>query len=797
MLKAVHLKLIVPALMAIMLASMLIVFSANHANAATLKLTAARTSVAASNKSLTLSWNAIKGSAGYRVSWRSHAMKAGKPTAAWAKQWSGLKRIKTSVRAYKASGLINGRKYQIRLESKTKANKPRWTVKSTLTATPNPTAPEAPTNVIGVAGDGQVTVSWKDPSNNGGSVITSYRVVASTTNSTGQSCTAQGQAASACTVTGLANEIPYTFIVTAINGVGERPSIASAPVTPYSVLGAPTNVTALAGNTSAEVSWAAPANNGGSAITGYKVTTVGGGGGCTTTTLSCTVVALSNGADYAFTVRVANARGNFAASVASSLVRPFGLPGAPTNVTASAGNTSAEVSWSAPADNGGSAITGYTVTTVGGGGGCTTTTLSCTVFALSNGADYAFTVRAANARGNSAASVASSLVRPFGLPGAPTNVTASAGNTSAEVSWAAPADNGGSVIIGYTVIASTGGAKITKSCSSSPCTVSSLSNVTAYTFTVKATNARGDSAESTDSNAVIPLSFGVQPDNPDLPTGNSPLRPESLFAELLPQLIATPAVNAPDLTEASGLAESALNPGVYWTHNDSGDRARLFAIDAATGALRATFELPGVTATDWEDLAIAPDADGNDAFYIADIGDNGAARSSVKIYRTAEPALPAAGGPAVTINAGAVSSQRLTYPGGPRDAESLAVGADGALTIISKREAQVGVYRLPAPQFNGGISVLSSVGQLPLTWVVGASASQDGSFVLIKTSSSVLGYAIASDESVAEALVRGGGGENLPYSAEPQGESVAAALAGRGHATISEGISQPLQQWRW
>ena len=707
MLKAVHLKLRVPVLMATMLASMLIVFSANHANAATLKLTAARASVAASHNSLTLSWNAIKGAAGYRVSWRSHVMKGGKPTAAWAKQWSGLKRIKTSVRAYKASGLINGREYQIRLEWKTKANKPRWTVKSTLTATPNPTAPEAPTNVIGVAGDGQVTVSWKDPSNNGGSVITSYRVVASTTNSTGQSCTAQGQAASACTVTGLANEIPYTFIVTAINGVGERPSIASAPVTPYSVLGAP------------------------------------------------------------------------------------------TNVTASAGNTSAEVSWSAPADNGGSAITGYTVTTAGGGGGCTTTTLSCTVVALSNGADYAFTVRAANARGNSAASAASSLVRPFGLPGAPTNVTASAGSNSAVISWAAPSDNGGSVITGYTVTAATGGAKITKSCSSSPCTFSSLSNVTSYTFTVKATNARGDSAESTDSSAVIPLSFGVQPDNPDLPTGNSPLRPESLFAELLPQLIATPAVNAPDLTEASGLAESALNPGVYWTHNDSGDRARLFAIDAATGALRATFELPGVTATDWEDLAIAPDANGNEAFYIGDIGDNRAGRSSVKIYRTAEPALPAAGGSAVTINAGAVSSQRLTYPGGPRDAESLAVGADGALTIISKREAQVGVYRLPAPQFNGGISVLSSVGQLPLTWVVGASASQDGSFVLIKTSSSVLGYAIASDESVAEALVRGGGGENLPYSAEPQGESVAAALAGRGHATISEGISQPLQQWRW
>lgn len=296
---------------------------------------------------------------------------------------------------------------------------------------------------------------------------------------------------------------------------------------------------------------------------------------------------------------------------------------------------------------------------------------------------------------------------------------------------------------------------------------------------------------------------GTQPDTPELPTEgsppapDSPLDPDSPFADLSPQLIGAPLVNAAALTEASGLAESALNPGVYWTHNDSGDRARLFAIDAATGALRATFELPGVTATDWEDLAIAPDADGNDAFFIADIGDNGSARSSVKVYRVIEPTLPAAGGAPVTVNAGAVSSQRLTYPGGPRDAESLAVGADGALTIISKREAQVGVYRLADPQFIGGSSQLDSVGRLPLTWVVGASASPDGSFVLIKTAGSVRGYAIGSDEGVADALVRGGAGVNLPYNAEPQGEAVAAALAGRGHATLSEGISQPLQQWRW
>ncbi|MBJ7244952.1 MAG: hypothetical protein JHD03_09090, partial [Solirubrobacteraceae bacterium] len=294
-----------------------------------------------------------------------------------------------------------------------------------------------------------------------------------------------------------------------------------------------------------------------------------------------------------------------------------------------------------------------------------------------------------------------------------------------------------------------------------------------------------------------PAEPGSPSDPGSPPEPGSPLDPTSPFADLAPRLIGAPRVNAAALSEASGLAESIINPGVYWTHNDSGDRARLFAIDAATGALRATFELPGVTATDWEDLAIAPDADGNDAFYIADIGDNGAARGSVKIYRAAEPTLPAAGAAAVTINAGAVSSQRLTYPGGPRDAESLAVGADGALTIISKREAQVGVYRLADPQFIGGNSQLDSIGQLPLTWVVGASASPDGSFVLVKTSSAVRGYAVGSDESVAAALVRGGAGVNLPYNAEPQGEAVAASLTGRGHATLSEGISQPLQQWRW
>jgi len=290
----------------------------------------ASSKISVGDRALTLKWSAVKGASGYRVSWRSRALKAGKPTAAWSKKWLGLKVLKASKRSYKATGLINGAKYQIRLESK--AKKSPWTVKSTLTATPNASPPDPPTNVTGVAGDGQVTVSWKDPSNNGGSVITSYRVNAS--GEGGQSCTAQGQAATTCTVTGLANGTSYTFIVTAISGVGERPSVASAPVTPLSLPGslppattpgAPTSPLASSvGQGRVTVSWTAPASDGGSAITGYTARASGDSSqACATNgALSCTVAGLANGTAYTFTVVATNAIGNSGVSAASGTVTP-------------------------------------------------------------------------------------------------------------------------------------------------------------------------------------------------------------------------------------------------------------------------------------------------------------------------------------------------------------------------------------------------------------------------------------------------------------------------------------------
>ena len=91
-----------------------------------------------------------------------------------------------------------------------------------------------------------------------------------------------------------------------------------------------------------------------------------------------------------------------------------------------------------------------------------------------------------------------------GYPEAPMGVTAAAGNGSALVQWSAPEDVGGGPIRQYTVTISPGNTTTTVDGSTTQTTVTGLTNGTTYTFTVRATNDFGDSAESTPSNSVTP-----------------------------------------------------------------------------------------------------------------------------------------------------------------------------------------------------------------------------------------------------------------------------------------------------
>ncbi|HVQ49176.1 MAG TPA: fibronectin type III domain-containing protein, partial [Mycobacterium sp.] len=370
--------------------------------------------------------------------------------------------------------------------------------------------PDAPNVTVVVAEDrpannGMVTVSWTAPKDNG-SPIVSYIVRYGADDEFG--CMTNGMT---CFIAGLTGGVPIAIRVAAMNEIGDGPFSADVTVTPLTKAPAPQDATATAGDASAVVSWTAPESDGGSLITSYDVRVLDDAGqpmlltGCSVTdATSCTVTGLTNGVAYSFTVTATNAAGTSAASPASAPVTPVAPPSAPTAVTGVAGDGQVTVTWAAPTSTGGSPITGYTVTATPGAKTCQTTgTLTCTVPGLTNGTAYTFTVTATNAAGTSTPSKGQ-IVTPVAPPSAPTTVKAVAGNGQVTVTWAAPSSTGGSPITGYTVTASPGG-KTCQTTGELTCTVQGLTNSTAYTFTVTATNAAGTSAASAASAPVTPV----------------------------------------------------------------------------------------------------------------------------------------------------------------------------------------------------------------------------------------------------------------------------------------------------
>ena len=187
--------------------------------------------------------------------------------------------------------------------------------------------------------------------------------------------------------------------------------------------GAPTGVSATRGNTLASVSWTAPTDNGGAAISVYTVTSSPGGitGSSIGAAASADVNGLTNGTSYTFTVTATNSSGTGPSSSASGAVAPATAPGSPTSITVSGGAGFALVSWTAPTDNGGAAISGYKVTSDPGvlmasAGGSDT---AAVVTGLTNLTTYTFTVTATNSAGTGAASAASSGFTPFDSASAP------------------------------------------------------------------------------------------------------------------------------------------------------------------------------------------------------------------------------------------------------------------------------------------------------------------------------------------------------------------------------------------
>jgi len=280
--------------------------------------------------------------------------------------------------------------------------------------------------------------------------------------------------------------------------------VRMSPVDPP---GQPTAVTADPLDRSAAVSWDAPGSDGGSPIVGYTATADPGGNTCTTDgALTCTVTGLTNGTAYTVTVTATNAVATGQPSEPSEPVElPLLVPSAPTGVQAVADNAESTVTWEPPESDGGSPITGYTATADPGSNTCTTDgALTCTVTGLTNGTAYTFTVTATNIAGTSLPSTPSAAVTPRTVPGSPTAVVGTPGNTEVAVAWTAPASNGGSSVTGYTATGDPGGNTCTWTTGPLACTITGLTNGVPYTFAVTATNAAGTSLASTPSAPVTP-----------------------------------------------------------------------------------------------------------------------------------------------------------------------------------------------------------------------------------------------------------------------------------------------------
>ena len=256
----------------------------------------------------------------------------------------------------------------------------------------------------------------------------------------------------------------------------------------------------------------------------------------------------------------------------------------------------------------------------------------------------------------------------------------------------------------------------------------------------------------------------------------------------------------PRLQEVSGIAAGRVSPDVFYVQNDSGDSARFFALDRHSGAIRAEFDVPGASNSDWEDIAVATDSRGVASVWLADIGDNNADRDEIKIYRVDEPRVR--GGASVRTTA-RPDVWRLTYPDGSHDAESLAVAPGGKAYIITKSPVGTSAaYLVPPKPDTHRRQVLHKVVDLrfrvlrtgaPATYASQLSATaacfgNDGRTLVLRTYTDAYIWRLANGDVAAALTHRPNGGFQLPT--QPQGEAI--TIAGDQLVIASEEVGSPV-----
>jgi hypothetical protein len=239
--------------------------------------------------------------------------------------------------------------------------------------------------------------------------------------------------------------------------------------------------------------------------------------------------------------------------------------------------------------------------------------------------------------------------------------------------------------------------------------------------------------------------------------------------------------------ESSGVAASGLTAGVFFTHNDSGDKPRFFRFKK-DGKVDGEYSLKGAQAVDWEDMARAM-VDGKSFLYFGDFGDNAEHRKSVTIYRAEEPTQTG------SVELTKFDTYTVTYPDGAHNCEALFVRSNGDIWVVTKNPGgNSEVFALAKPKATGSYSfekvanLAIDTGGIGGKYVTGADISPDGKFVVVRTYSAALEFRVpqkfedwvkASPTPIRTAL-------------EVQGEAIAYAKDGLSLVTTSEHAPCPV-----
>ena len=406
-------------------------------------------------------------------------------------------------------------------------------VSMTIVFAPNAqaAAPEAPSSVTITRASTSLLIQWTAAIAT--PAVTAYTATAFSASSGGVAQGSCTTSTTSCTITALTNGVQSFVEVSATNGTA--PDAVSSPRisgTPLGIPSVPRSINASGEDAAISTTWLAPADTGGSTISGYKAqafTSPVGGiavASCLTTgssTLRCTMDSLTNGTTYYVSVFATNTNGDGPASL-RDVAQAGALPSPPRLIEVDRGNGSLSVTWIEPAANGGNAVLLYTAsarTTYSTQGevvaSCTSTGASCVMSGTTNATTYYISVTATTIVGESAPSSRVSIIG-ISPPSSPRLVRLERGNGFTRVSWSSPLTTGGSAVKRYIAkayLTATGGESVAtcipQSSSPTQCNLGPLPNGTNYFVDVTAENAMLASDPSSPRLAIIPATQPTPP----------------------------------------------------------------------------------------------------------------------------------------------------------------------------------------------------------------------------------------------------------------------------------------------